>query len=153
IQLCEVLTMRKHLCLIGTAAAILAMAAGGNFVARADKPLVLAATSADTVVATNLIGRTVVDSKGATLGKIDGVLVDAAGMVKYVIVGVGGFLGIGEKDVALRWDQLNSQSGDKLIADLTKEQLTSMPGYRYTDVKRRGTVYSYDEGLAANPIL
>jgi sporulation protein YlmC with PRC-barrel domain len=145
--------MRKRLYLISTAAAILAVTAAGDFVARADQPILLAATSADTVDTTDLVGRTVVDSKGTTLGKIDSVLVDAGGKVKHVVVGVGGFLGIGEKDVALRWDQLSSQSGDKLVAGLTKEQLTSMPGYKYSDAKRRGTVYSYDEGLTANPYL
>src|SRR5262249_8393571 len=41
----------------------------------------------------------------------------------------------------------------KLTAPLTKDQLTSMPGYRYSDVKHRGTVYSYDQDLAANPYL
>jgi hypothetical protein len=102
---------------------------------------------------TNLVGRTVIDSTGDTLGKIDAVLVDSAGKVEYVVVGVGGFLGIGEKNVALRWEQLTTRNGDKLVADLTKQQLTSMPGYRYADMKRRGTVYPYSEDLKANPYL
>jgi protein CpxP len=144
--------MRKHLYLIGTAAAVVMLAGSADVrIARADQPVLLAA--AGTVDATNLVGRTVVDSKGDTLGKIDSVLVDAGGTVHYVVVGVGGFLGIGEKDVALRWDELSNQNGDKLVANLTKEQLTSMQGYKYADVKRRGTVYPYSEDLTANPYL
>jgi len=145
--------MRKHLYLIGTAAAV-AMLAGaadlGIGIARADQPILIAAAGA--VDSTNLVGRTVVDSKGATLGRIDSVLVDAGDTVHYVVVGVGGFLGIGEKEVALRWNEL-SQNGDTLVANLTKEQLTGMPGYKYADMNRRGTVYPYSEDLAANPYL
>jgi sporulation protein YlmC with PRC-barrel domain len=144
--------MRRHLYLVAAAVAIMA-GSGGIVAARADQPLLLAATTADTIDSTNLVGKTVVDSQGKTLGKIDSVLVDAAGKVKFVVVGVGGFLGIGEKDVALRWDQLEVQSGDRLVANLTKEQLTTMPGYRFADTKRRGTVYSIDQDLASNPYL
>ena len=144
--------MRGHLYLAAAAVAI--MAGSGNlFAARADQPILLAATTADTVDSTNLVGKTVIDSQGKTLGKIDGVLVDAAGKVSFVVVGVGGFLGIGEKNVALRWDQLDTQSGDRLMANLTKEQLMAMPSYRFADTKRRGTVYSVDEDLANNPYL
>ena len=144
--------MRGHLYLMAAAVAIMA-GSGGLVAARADQPLLLAATTADAVDSTNLVGKTVVDSQGKTLGKIDGVLIDAAGKVKFVVVGVGGFLGIGEKDVALRWDQLEVQSDDRLVANLTKEQLTTMPGYRFADTKRRGTVYSVDQDLANNPYL
>jgi hypothetical protein len=148
--------MRGHLYLM--AAAVAALAGSGGLVAAragqpADQPIVLAATTDDTIDGINLVGKTVVDSQAKTLGSIDGVLVDAAGKVKFVVVGVGGFLGIGEKDVALRWDQLDVQSGDRLVANLTKEQLTAMPGYRFADTRRRGSVYSLDQGLANNPYL
>src|SRR5260221_6102026 len=144
--------MRKHLYLLGTAAAVAMLAGAADVrIAQADQSILVAA--ADAVDATNLVGRTVVDSKGATLGKIDSVLVDAGGKVHYVVVGVGGFLGIGEKDVALRWDELSNQNGDKLVANLTKEQVTAMPGYKYADATRRGTVYPYGDDLVANPYL
>src|SRR5690242_16080911 len=87
--------MRGHLYLMAAAVAALA-GSGGLVAARAEQPIVLAATTADTIDSTNLVGKTVVDSQGKTLGSIDGVLVDAAGKVKFVVVGVGGFLGIGE---------------------------------------------------------
>jgi len=136
------------------AATVAVMVGSGCLVAaRADQPVLLAATAADTIDSTNLVGKTIVDSQGKTLGTIDGVLVDAAGKVKFVVVGVGGFLGIGEKDVAVRWDQLEVPSGDRLVANLTKEQLTTMPGYRFADTKRRGSVYPLDQDLAANPYL
>jgi sporulation protein YlmC with PRC-barrel domain len=48
-----------------------------------------------------LIGMTVVDPDNNTIGEVDDLLVEKDGRVHALIVGVGGFLGIGEKDVAL----------------------------------------------------
>src|SRR5439155_12704553 len=101
----------------------------------------------------DLLGQTVVDPQGNSVGKIDSALIDDSGKVKYLIVGVGGFLGIGEKDVALRWEELQNKNGDKLVSNMTKEQLKALPTYRYSDAKRRGSVYPYREGLTANPYL
>src|SRR5690348_16182010 len=146
--------MRMKLSLLtGVAAAALLTADGGLIMAQAAQPMVVAANAADTIDAKNLVGQSVVDAQGKTLGKVESVLVDTAGKVKYLIVGVGGFLGIGVKDVALRWDDLQTKTGDKLVANVTKDQLTSMPTYRYGDASRRGTVYSYDQDLTANPYL
>jgi sporulation protein YlmC with PRC-barrel domain len=143
----------KVLLFTAVAAAALLTADGGLIVAQAAQPMVVAANAADTVDAKNLVGQTVVDMQGKTLGKVDSVLVDTAGKVKYLIVGVGGFLGIGEKDVALRWDDLQTKTGDRLVANVTKDQLTAMPPHRYSDASRRGTVYSYDQDLTTNPYL
>ena len=54
------------------------------------------------------------------------------GAVQAVILGVGGFLGIGEKDVAVTMQAIQIQSdGDstKLVVDASKEQLTNAPDY------------------------
>ena len=54
------------------------------------------------------------------------------GSVQAVILGVGGFLGIGEKDVAVTMQAIQmEQDGDstKLVVDASKDQLTSAPGY------------------------
>ena len=112
-----------------------------------------AATASTPADSKNIVGRTVVDSQGKSLGTVDSVLVDADGKVKYIVVGVGGFLGIGEKNVALRWDDLQTQNGDRIVANVTKDQLTSLPGYRYSNASRRGTVYPYSEDVTANPYL
>ena len=74
--------------------------------------------------------------------------------MKYVVVGVGGFLGIGEKHVALPWNALTiSDNGEKVMADVTKDSLKGLPDYRYADPASRGTVSSYDDNLKANPYL
>jgi hypothetical protein len=70
------------------------------------------------------------------------------------VVGVGGFLGMGEKQVALPWDALSiTENGEKVAANVTKDQLKALPEFRYANATRRGTVYSYDDDVKTNPYL
>jgi hypothetical protein len=79
----------------------------------------------------HLIGLTLRNSANESIGSIDDVLVDADGRVRQVIVGVGGFLGMGERKVAIAWDQLRiDRARDTVMVNLTKEQVRAMPEYR-----------------------
>jgi hypothetical protein len=53
-----------------------------------------------------LIGRTVENGKGDDLGEINNVVINENGNVVAVVIGVGGFLGIGEKDVGVPFNAL-----------------------------------------------
>jgi hypothetical protein len=53
-----------------------------------------------------LIGRSVTNSQGETLGDINDIIIDEQGKVVAVIIGVGGFLGLGEKNVGVRYTSL-----------------------------------------------
>ena len=53
-----------------------------------------------------LIGREVKNPQGEDLGDINNVIIDEQGRVKAVTIGVGGFLGIGEKDVGVPFSAL-----------------------------------------------
>ncbi len=55
----------------------------------------------------SLMGSSARTSDGEEVGNIEDILVDADGSIKAVVVGVGGFLGIGAKDVAISWDQVS----------------------------------------------
>ena len=57
---------------------------------------------------------------GEEIGEVDEVLVDATAKPVAVAAEVGGFLGLGEKDVVIGLDQL-TQDGDHLKVSLTKE--------------------------------
>jgi sporulation protein YlmC with PRC-barrel domain len=108
------------------------------------------ATSVD---AETLIGRNIVNPAGETIGEIESVVIDQDGTVRHVIVGVGGFLGVGERNVALPWESLTiSDNGETVVAAATKEQLEAMPEHRYPEAITGG-VYSYDQDLTANPYL
>ncbi|MGE4063977.1 MAG: PRC-barrel domain-containing protein [Rhodospirillaceae bacterium] len=77
------------------------------------------------------IGRDVKNAKGETIGEIDEVLLDGSGRVDAVIVTVGGFMGLGGRDVALKWSDLRLNNGGRdVVVDMTEMQLQQMPEYR-----------------------
>jgi sporulation protein YlmC with PRC-barrel domain len=53
-----------------------------------------------------LIGRSVLNSAGEILGDIEDIIIDEQGKVVAVVIGVGGFLGIGEKGIGVRYTDL-----------------------------------------------
>jgi sporulation protein YlmC with PRC-barrel domain len=53
-----------------------------------------------------LMGRRVMNAAGKILGDINDIIIDEQGQVVAVIIGVGGFLDIGEKDVGVRYTDL-----------------------------------------------
>lgn len=64
-----------------------------------------------------LIGRTVENNNGDNLGDINNIVVNEQGQVVAVVIGVGGFLGIGEKDVGVSFATLEfKQDEDKASA-------------------------------------
>jgi hypothetical protein len=67
-----------------------------------------------------LIGAIVYGPDNASIGDVNDVLLDNSGKIRAVVIGVGGFLGVGEKNVAVPFDALaiarkpGSSVGDKL---------------------------------------
>ncbi|MFE1599839.1 PRC-barrel domain-containing protein [Methylobacterium sp. ID0610] len=59
-----------------------------------------------TLRASKIIGVPVIGMDHVRVGRIEDVLVDGSGRVRAVVIGVGGFLGVGEKSVAVPFDQL-----------------------------------------------
>jgi sporulation protein YlmC with PRC-barrel domain len=95
-----------------------------------------------------LIGRGVEDISGNKVGEIEGIHIDKDGKVADVVVGVGGFLGVGERDVLVKWSNLRIIKDteavgqvDKIVVTATKEQLKSMAAYRFGRPDQRRTVF------------
>jgi hypothetical protein len=92
-----------------------------------------AALDASDVSAKALLTESVKNAANETIGDINDVLISGDGKVAAVIVGVGGFLGMGEKNVALPYDQLvfAKDIGDDLVVTTraTKESLETAPEY------------------------
>ena len=86
----------------------------------------------------DLIGTDIVDRTGKNVGEISDLLVDSQGNVNHVLVDVGGFLGIGERTVALDLRQLTPEqgSGDALVTSMTEAQLKALP-----EVRSEGTMW------------
>jgi len=85
------------------------------------------------VLASNLIGESVYNGQDEAIGGINDLVTDESGKVVAVLIGAGGFLGMGEKDVAIRFEDLRlvreEDNGIKVIADLNQDTLASAPDY------------------------
>lgn len=85
--------------------------------------------------ADDLIGANVKSTQedDGDIGSISNILLDRDGEAIGVVVGVGGFLGMGEKDVAVEWDSLDitqEDDGDYVVRiDATQEALEGAEGY------------------------
>lgn len=86
--------------------------------------------------ATNLMGADVRTNDNEDIGSVDDLILDGSGQIVAIVVSVGGFLGMGQKDVAIGWDNITrSGTGDKqeLRVDVTRADLTSAPVFAKRD--------------------
>lgn len=81
--------------------------------------------------ADELIGKDVVNAKGDNVGEIEDIVVDPSSKAMYAIVSVGGFLGMGDKDVAMSFDQLRLGADDAILmmSEQSEDQLKQLPAY------------------------
>jgi sporulation protein YlmC with PRC-barrel domain len=90
---------------------------------------------ANSFTVTDWYKQSVYDPKDAKIGEIMDVLVDKSGKVTSFIVGVGGFLGAGEKDVSVPFDavRITTKNNNKwyLVMNATKDDLKSATGFTY----------------------
>ena len=80
----------------------------------------------------------VYDPSNNKIGKIDDVLISDTGQVNALVIGVGGFLGAGEKDVAVPFSAVKWTTKDKknyLTMNATKDELKSAQGLKYDSDK------------------
>jgi sporulation protein YlmC with PRC-barrel domain len=85
--------------------------------------------------ASKLIGSKVYEGD-TSIGQIEDVLVDLdRATVMAVILSVGGFLGIGDKLVAVPVNQIKVGREAKFTTDMTKEQLANAPAFDFSKLK------------------
>lgn len=90
---------------------------------------------ADGQLASNVIGEAVYNSSAddaQKIGDVNDLVLDANGSVKSLIVGVGGFLGVGEKNVEIDYKTADwtEKNGDRwIVIASTKEQLETQPAF------------------------
>jgi sporulation protein YlmC with PRC-barrel domain len=93
------------------------------------------ALPAESVTVTHWYKQNIYDPSDNKIGEIMDVLVDRDGKVSALIVGVGGFLGMGEKDVAVPFDAVKATTKDNnkyyLVMNSTKDALKSAKGFKY----------------------
>lgn len=95
-----------------------------------------------------LIGATVYGSDNASIGEVNDLVLASDGKVNGVVIGVGGFLGVGAKNVAVPFDKLNvtrkpnSATIDKITVAFSKEELKNAPTFAFYEPEKSTTTGS-----------
>ncbi|MVA96667.1 PRC-barrel domain containing protein [Nitratireductor sp. CAU 1489] len=98
----------------------------------AEVPMVV---KADGQLASNIIGQSVYNGAGddaENIGDVNDIVIDADGNIQAVVIGVGGFLGLGEKHVAIEYDLVKwaERNGDRwLVVETTADALKAQPEF------------------------
>jgi sporulation protein YlmC with PRC-barrel domain len=89
---------------------------------------------ANALTVTDWYKQDVYDPSNSKIGQITDVLVDKSGKISTLIIGVGGFLGVGEKEVAVPFEEVQATTRDNkihLVMNATKDVLKSAPAFKY----------------------
>jgi hypothetical protein len=103
-----------------------------------------------------LIGVDVYNAANEKIGDINELITDSSGKIDTVVVGVGGFLGMGEHNVGIKFDQVkfsdqpvksstttgagststttsttNKDYPNHAVVNMTKDQLKALPAFKY----------------------
>jgi hypothetical protein len=77
------------------------------------------------------------NSSGERVGEVNDLVFDKAGHISTVVLGVGGFLGIGEKNVAVPFTALTYGAGSDgartIVIALSKDALKQAPSFKATE--------------------
>jgi sporulation protein YlmC with PRC-barrel domain len=87
------------------------------------------------IATSKLVGASVYNAQNENIGQIEDLIISSSGSVSTVVIGVGGFLGIGEKKVAMPYSALKAEKGDnnllKIVVEGTRESLKAQPDFKY----------------------
>ena len=93
--------------------------------------------SANEFLARVFIGQAVHNTAGELVGDINDLAFDRKGQISTVVVGVGGFLSIGEKSVGVPFSALTfkvGKAGERVVAvAFTKQDLMQAPAFKATE--------------------
>lgn len=88
------------------------------------------------MMASNMIGTTVYSTNNENVGDINDIIIGKDGRVEGVVIGVGGFLGLGEKDVLIPLDRVQFSREDnnnqRLVIASTKQDLENAAAFDRT---------------------
>ena len=78
-----------------------------------------------------ILGKGVYNDAGDKVGDINDLIVTPDKALSYAIVGVGGFLGVAEHEIAVPVGQLKQQQGKIVLSGATKDALKAAPKFEY----------------------
>lgn len=129
-----------HLTALGLAAAVVASVAAMSVASAqapvpSDKAAVAITEEAGDLSASKLVGASVYTSDNERIGEVEDLIIASNGSVSAVVMGVGGFLGLGEKKVAMPFSAVRAAKGDnntlKIVIEGTAEGLKALPSFAY----------------------
>jgi hypothetical protein len=121
-----------------SAAMLMASTAGFAQPVASGRADMMTSVPTNSTTVTDWYKQNVYDPSNNKIGEIMDVLVSPDGHATALIVGVGGFLGAGEKDVAVPFTAVKHTMKDNsvyLTMDTTKDALKSAPGFKYDKEK------------------
>jgi sporulation protein YlmC with PRC-barrel domain len=71
------------------------------------------------------------NDRNEKVGDVDDLIIAPDSSVSYTIIGVGGFLGLGERQVAIPVSRFKHSEGRLVLPDATKDALQAMPSFQY----------------------
>jgi len=123
---------------LATAAAAAATAlAAPAFVLAQGTPQTVQLTKVDVIKvatgyrASKVIGASVVNDANDTVGKVDDIIIGQDGKSPFVVLSVGGFLGMGTKLIVLPYEQLKATENKIVLPGATKDALKALPEFKY----------------------
>lgn len=96
---------------------------------------------ANNFFSSNLIGQEVKNKRNdEVIGTVEEILIDKDGQVAAVILSTGGLMGLGEKDVAIAWDQIERTMDDddeiELSVDFSEASLEDAPAFSRSNPRK-----------------
>ena len=78
-----------------------------------------------------VLSQSVYNEQNQKVGTIDDLIIAPDTSVSFVIVGAGGFVGLGKHDVAFPVTQLKQQDGKFILPGATKDAIKALPKFEY----------------------
>ncbi len=144
--------MKKSALLAGIASAALVVSTplvAQTQTTTGDQQVFIQKLAANEQLASSVVGVNVQNNAGEKLGSVNDLVIGENGNVSAAVIGVGGLLGIGEKNIAVSYDSLQkSRDGDPLVIviNATKEELNAAPDYLDADDKPLSVTKRLTEG-------
>jgi hypothetical protein len=83
----------------------------------------------------DLLAQSVYNDQKQKIGEISDLIITPKNAVAYVIIGVGGFLGIDRKDIAIPMAQIQYRDKNLALPGATKDALKTLPKFEYAKKK------------------
>ena len=99
----------------------------------------------------SILGKTVYTGTGDKIGAVVDLIISPDKTVSYLVIGAGGFIGLGRHDVAVPVAQVKEISGKLVLDGATRDSVKAMPAFEYaTDERRRDQFAAQaDQDIAA----